>query len=289
MLKKGFLLLALALCFLFPVAAMADGQAYLIPDSDTRRLTEAELWDYQYDTLGYVLNEIFARHGYHFKQDGRYGEYFRSTGWYRENTQYATNEEIYKHELTNIEWANEGLVKKVRADMKTIGTTNPLGLTLEEALRGEEKPCEIAFDSSYGYFYGGQKLHVYNGPGWKYSRAGNGKACALTDEEIAVAGIVDGYVLVLYEAGKGFRSGYVDLDDLHYDFVARHLHLNSAPRVLSRSCQLMADPYNTLPLSDLPAGTRVTALAGCDGQAYIEVSANSELLRGFVPPDCLAD
>lgn len=282
MLKKVSLLLVLMLCLLSPLAIAEYDGNYLIPDSNTRRLTEAELWDYQYDALGYVLNEIFARHGYHFDKGAKYDQYFRDTSWYRENTRYATNQEIYQNEMTNIEWANEGLIKKVRADMKTLGTLNPLGMSLEEALYGG-KSYEIAFDTDYGYFYGGQKLNVYNGPGWQYSRAANGKAFALTDDKIAVAGIENGYVLILYETNNGFRSGYVSLEDLHYDFVARHLHFYNAPMFLFEDCSLMADPYNTMKLCDLPAGTRITALANCNNQAYIEVNVNGELLRGFVP------
>lgn len=61
------------------------------------------------------------------------------------------------------------------------------------------------------YFYGGQTLKVYNGPSWKYSRAANGKAMVTTDEEIAVAGIENGYALVMYETKSGYRSGYAKI------------------------------------------------------------------------------
>lgn len=139
MMKKLTAILVAVLCILASTVAFAqyDGQ-YIIPNSDTRRLTEAELWEYEYDTLGYVLNEIFARHGYHFQRGGKYDQYFRSTDWYQENTRYATNQEIYAHEISSIEWANESLVKKVREDMRARHTKNPSGLSLEEALSGTE-------------------------------------------------------------------------------------------------------------------------------------------------------
>lgn len=136
MLKKVTALLVLMLCIVASVAVAEYENQYIIPDSGTRRLTEAELWSYDYDTLGYVLNEIFARHGYHFKQGGKYDVYFRATDWYRENTRYRTNQEIYEHEISNIEWANESLVKKVREDMRALHTTNPSGLSLEEVFGG---------------------------------------------------------------------------------------------------------------------------------------------------------
>lgn len=136
MMKKVTVLLALVFCFLAAVSVAEYDGHYIIPDSDTRRLTEAELWEYDYDTLGYVLNEIFARHGYHFKRGGQYDQYFRSTDWYQENTRYTTNEEIYKYEISRLEWDNESLVKKVREDMRTLRTKNPSGLSLEDVLSG---------------------------------------------------------------------------------------------------------------------------------------------------------
>ena len=51
---------------------------------------------------------------------------------------HATNQEIYDHEISSIEWANESLVKKVREDMRARYTKNPSGLSLEEALSRTE-------------------------------------------------------------------------------------------------------------------------------------------------------
>lgn len=121
MMTKTVILFMIMFSLLSTTAITQYDGNYLIPGSNTRRLTEAELWDYQYDAydaLGYILNEIFARHGYHFDCSSKYDQYFRSTSWYHESTRYATNEESYKNGMTNIEWANESLVKKVRADMK---------------------------------------------------------------------------------------------------------------------------------------------------------------------------
>ena len=59
---KRFALLALCLTMLLGGTASASN-FYLIEDSNTRLLTRDELWEWQYDALGYVFNEIFARHG----------------------------------------------------------------------------------------------------------------------------------------------------------------------------------------------------------------------------------
>lgn len=282
MLKKTVVLLILVFSLLSSTAIAQYNGNYLIPDSNTRRLTEAELWDYQYDALGYVLNEIFARHGYHFERGGKYDQYFRSTSWYRESTRYATNEEIYKNEMTNIEWANERLVKKVRADMKALNTKNEIGMSLEDILAGGMY-YRIQFDRQNGYFYGGQKLKVYNGPSWKYSRAANGKAMVTTDEEIAVAGIENGYALVMYETKSGYRSGYVDLSELQYEFTARHLNFDYYTAQIGLDCTLTADPYGRLELGMVPAGRRVTWLAFCGDHGYIETEIDGEPMRGFIP------
>ena len=60
------LLACLLVCLFLPCIAFAE-LAYLIPDSDARQLTEAELWEWDYESLGYILNEIFARHGCYYE------------------------------------------------------------------------------------------------------------------------------------------------------------------------------------------------------------------------------
>lgn len=55
---------------------------YIFPDSDSRYLTEDELIDLDSDALKLARNEIFARHGYIFKDKGLQ-EYFNSTTWYK--------------------------------------------------------------------------------------------------------------------------------------------------------------------------------------------------------------
>lgn len=56
-------------------------QGYIIPDSDSRYLSEAELQQYDKYTLGLIRNEIYARHGYIFG-DNRYRDYFSKKNWY---------------------------------------------------------------------------------------------------------------------------------------------------------------------------------------------------------------
>ena len=78
---KTIITLCLTLVLLLDASAQASN-FYLIEDSDTRLLTRSELWEWQYDALGYVFNEIFARHGYHFEAGGKYESYFKAQDWY---------------------------------------------------------------------------------------------------------------------------------------------------------------------------------------------------------------
>lgn len=82
-------LLGMVLACIMP-AALASGlnNYFIIPDSDTRLLTEEELWGWQYEAVGYIYNEIFARHGRPFRAGEKYDVYFRSQAWYQVNSQY---------------------------------------------------------------------------------------------------------------------------------------------------------------------------------------------------------
>ena len=78
-------IIAMLLCLmLLPVWALAD-DLYLIPDSDSRRLTENELWQWDRESLSFIFNEIFARHGFVFQPGGKYDIWFSSMPWYRPN------------------------------------------------------------------------------------------------------------------------------------------------------------------------------------------------------------
>ena len=63
---KKWIALILIVALLLPACSLA-ADYYIIPDSDTRLLSEHELWDWDYESLGYILNEIFARHGFNFE------------------------------------------------------------------------------------------------------------------------------------------------------------------------------------------------------------------------------
>ena len=55
--------------------------AYLIPDINTRKLTEDDLKKFNADTIRYARNEMYARHGRMFK-DETLQNYFNKKNWY---------------------------------------------------------------------------------------------------------------------------------------------------------------------------------------------------------------
>ena len=122
--NKRFLALLLALMLLaaaLPMGALAaqKKRAYIIPDSDTRLLTYEELWQWDYESIGYIFNEIFARHGYNFIPGNQYDNYFRTRPWYTPNADPDNSAACYS-QLSDVEWQNERLCKDVRAEMKRV-------------------------------------------------------------------------------------------------------------------------------------------------------------------------
>ncbi|MGL6104863.1 YARHG domain-containing protein [Romboutsia sp.] len=81
---------------------------YIIPDSDIRYLTVEVLSSYDRETLGYIRNEIYARHGYIFKTE-KYRQYFGSMLWYFPN-QYVKGDFSY---LNDVEKYNVELIKSL--------------------------------------------------------------------------------------------------------------------------------------------------------------------------------
>jgi len=130
------LISALLLCALTALPALADGTAYtslyIIPDSDSRALTETELWGYSRETLRYIRNEILARGGYAFSMDKFYN-YFNAKPWYQAGGYGSTKT------LSTVAWNNITLVKKVERAMDKAGTQNAAGLDIKTIIEGQNK------------------------------------------------------------------------------------------------------------------------------------------------------
>ena len=91
-----------------PEATEEPEPFYVLPESDIRLISAEELEGVDLEMLGYMRNEILARHGYPF-QKPIYQEYFRSQIWYVENPDFDYNM------LSEIEMANVETIKKLEA------------------------------------------------------------------------------------------------------------------------------------------------------------------------------
>lgn len=284
------IMFVLILLFLQITPALASN-FYIIPDSNERRLTREELWTWQYDALMYIINEIFARHGYHFEPGGKYDNYFRSQMWYHENETYDTNQEIYKNLVTNVEWQNERLAKEVREEMRALNTTNPNGKPVPKVQY--EPPINGAFSSFFmQYFKPNQKFPVYSGPGTNYHRSADGKAVVSTNGEVYVGGWENGWLMVMYWTNNGnIRVGYVQGKDFKDNVSASALQFDYVPATITRRCVLTDDPVATYQtMASLNQGTQVTYLSEYINEhhwVYIEVVVNGVPMRGFVEADAV--
>ena len=102
---------------------------YIIPDSNTRALTAAELWGYTRETLRYIRNELLARHGYVFG-DNKYGRYFGTKNWYVAGG--------YENAiLTTLEWNNINLIREIERHMDELDTQNETGLDITVIIQNQ--------------------------------------------------------------------------------------------------------------------------------------------------------
>ena len=281
--KKRLLAFVIVLVLLISQGAALASNFYLIPDSGSRRLTKAELWEWQYDALGYVLNEIFARYGMPFKQSGRYYAYFNSQSWYSENPSFSNNL------LNSTEWHNERLVKDVRQEMRDTGNYNLDGKPLPKI---EQPLYNIPWGFAEYSLTPGQKLNVYSGPGTNYVRGANGKARVSTNGSVYVYGWENGWLLLLYRINSGGgRIGYVNGSDMKDSVPADTLSFSYQTTNVLFDCPVTDDPLMTAaPLITLPAGAQVTFLCWMQNDsswAYVEANTANGPARGCIPADAI--
>ncbi|MGN0747052.1 MAG: YARHG domain-containing protein [Aristaeellaceae bacterium] len=282
-------LCALLACLMLLAPAALAEHAYLIPDSNTRYLTEEELWAWDYESLGYILNEIFARHGYNFIPGQKYDNYFRCMPWYTPNAD-PDNQRACYSQLTSLEWANEHLVKEVRAQMRALGTRNEQGKSVWDYF-------SAGFDVLQGFNYiavqPNQRWPVYSAPDAASWRGAGGKALVSTTGFVYAAGWESGWLLVMYETNNGsVRVGYTSINDMKQaPAINTLLTFEYAPAVVNRACTLTDDPARCYqPITSLRPGQQVTFLSTYFNRyawAYVETLVNGQVARGFIPAACL--
>ena len=284
--KKTLLMIALALLALLMMTPALADRMYVLPESDQRKLTwdEVAVWDY--DSLGYAYNEIFARHGFRFEAGGAYDNYFRTMPWYTPNADPRNQVACYP-QLNSTEWYNVDLIKQVRAAKKG----NDSGRSIWESY-------STGLDALQGFSYvrlrSGQKLAVYTAPDDDSLRSAGGKAVASTNGAIYAAGWDGDWLLIMYETNKGsVRVGYINGNKVRGGVpLDTSLHFDRDPATVRTRCRVTDDPATcSTTLVQLDPGQQVTWLSRFHNNTawdYIEVTVNGQQARGFVPAGSLA-
>lgn len=271
---------AALLCLAMTTAALAD-RMYVLPDSDKRLLSWDEVAKWDYESLGYAFNEIFARHGYNFISGGEYENYFSCMPWYTPNAD-SNNQRACYPKLKTVEWDNYDLIKEVRAYKRTYGDW---GLSIWDNF-------STGFDTLQGFDYielrSGQSLPVYSAPSTSSWRGANGKAEVSTNGAIYAAGWENGWLLLMYETNNGsVRVGYVNGDKIRGGVpVDTSLDFGYDPATVVASCTLTDDPARSgSSIATLKAGTSVTYLTRFYNRSawdYVETRVNGKTVRGFI-------
>ena len=291
---KQITAIVLCLICLFVCATALADRAYLMP-SDSRELTEDELWEWDRESLSFMFNEIFARHGFTFAAGGKYYNWFNNQPWYQAIPK-VSNQEAY-NKTSKLEWENYHTIKKVITAM-------------EEAEHPYRRPAGSALKSWMDYQPAGkwsltgfqaitlrsdQSLPVYSAPSTSSWRGANGKASVSTNGTVWAAGWENGWLQVFYEVSKGgLRVGYVDGSKItgRVDFD-QALYFSREQVEITANCSLTDDPMmNQTSIASLAAGRTVTYLTTAinqNGKAwdYVETTVNGQAVGGYIPSGCL--
>ncbi len=277
--RRVLLCLAVFLLVLsIPMDALAD-RMYVFPDSDKRRLTRAEVEAWDYESLGYGFNEIFARHGYVFIRGEKYDNYFRTMPWYTPNRNTNNDIACYPY-LNNIEWDNYDLIKAVRAQKRY----NDWGRSIWELYYG---PFDALQGFNYATMRGNQTFPVYSAPNYSAWRGANGYAEVNTNGAVYVAGWERGWLLVMYETNSGsVRVGYITGSIQGELSSFPQLNFSYSSATVTSTCTLTDDPARTgTSMQTLHAGAQVTYLTTYFNRCawdYVETTVNGQTARGFI-------
>ena len=275
------------LLLIVPSVSLARLQTYIVADSDTREMTWNEMWSWDYESLGYIFNEILARHGFDFIPGGKYDVFFSDKAWYEPNESFDGNDTCYNR-VSSLEYKNIRLAKSVRLEMRSMGTYNTGARSIWD-LNFETKQYLSSF--SLLSIKAGQKLPVFSGPGEYYQRGAKGKAVCSTNGNVYGCGYENGWLMIMYETNNGsVRVGYTP-GNFYGNVSLPSLRFAYENTRLTKNANLTSDPVKIRSsICNLPRGTSVTYLSTFNAKtgtyAHIETTLpNGQLARGFVPLD----
>ena len=286
--------IACLLALTAPLCALADHQ-YLL-DSDTRLISESELWAWDRESLSFMFNEIFARHGYPFEAGGKFYNWFNAQPWYQAVRIVTKEQAVAK--ATDLEWKNYYTIKSVISQMDAVGwpyrAAAGSGLKSWRNLTPPDASLKLT-GFTYLTLSANQKLDVYSAPSASSWRGANGKAMVNTNGAVWGAGWENGWLLVFYETNNGsVRVGYVNGAKISGRVSLNdQLYFDRSSCRLSASAALTDDPLRTMTtIANLRAGDTVTYLTTVTNQNgwsfdYIETTVSGKLARGFIPTGCL--
>lgn len=129
---------------------------------------------------------------------------------------------------------------------------------------------------------------VFTAPDYKSLRLANGRASCDVEDEIAVAGYADGWLMVRYEIkDKKVRVGYIPPNKSR-SLTANisRITFDAVPVQLDEAIDITDNPRdNSTPFGTLPAGTDITVLAKYTYTGnwwYVETKLDGKLTRGFI-------
>ena len=96
--------------------AQEDSQDYIFADSDSRYLTEEEIRDLSQEEMRIARNEIYARHGRIFADEGL-SKYFNSKSWYQPLYTGEEMDEMGDAIFNEYEYANKTLITEIEEEL----------------------------------------------------------------------------------------------------------------------------------------------------------------------------
>lgn len=136
-----------------------------------------------------------------------------------------------------------------------------------------------------------QQYPVYNGPGVRYQRAGNGKASVSTNGWIQVFGEYDGWLMIQYAiSDERYRIGWITRDALPDDLWLEQLSMQGGDwYTLGEDYMLTDDPLSSkAALCEIPKNAQVEGMMKLGYVwTYVCVTMGEKTWWGFVPSELL--